>query len=86
MLKIISGEVHTLKDSEYIPLTLQTTQVMYLDYVNNFLTVNRFAEYYNLEVPQAYTLIKKGEEIQTLFSDLNKEMVFIENLKTGLQL
>ena len=30
---------------------------LYLDYVNNFLTVERFAEYYNLSLEQAQHII-----------------------------
>lgn len=30
---------------------------MYLDYVNNFLTVKRFAEYYNISEAEALELI-----------------------------
>ena len=31
---------------------------MYLDWVNNFLTVERFAEYYSMTVVQATSLIE----------------------------
>lgn len=30
---------------------------MYLDYENNFLTVSRFAEYYNISEKQAHSII-----------------------------
>ena len=33
---------------------------MYLDWVNNFLTVKRFAEYYNIETSAANILINKN--------------------------
>ena len=34
-----------------------TKREMYLDWVNNFLTVERFAQYYGLTVAQAAKLI-----------------------------
>ena len=33
---------------------------LYRDYVNNFLTVERFADYYNLTIPKALQIIKVG--------------------------
>ena len=36
---------------------------MYLDYRNNFLTVERFAEYHNITKEQANDIIKKGEDL-----------------------
>lgn len=36
---------------------------MYLDYVNNFLTVNAFAEYYGLSYWQANKVINLGREL-----------------------
>lgn len=35
---------------------------MYLDYCNNFLTVERFAEYHNITKEQAINIINKGKE------------------------
>lgn len=35
---------------------------MYLDYWNNFLTVERFAEYYGITEEQAINIINKGKE------------------------
>lgn len=35
---------------------------MYLDYWNNFLTVERFSEYYGITKEQAITKINKGKE------------------------
>lgn len=34
---------------------------LYLDYVNNFLTVARFAEYYNLTEKEALQVIEIGK-------------------------
>ena len=40
---------------------------LYLEYVNNFLTIERFAEYYGFTVIEAEKIINKGREL------LNKE-------------
>ena len=39
------------------------TEKMYLDYVNNFLTVESFSEYYNISEEFAVALIKEGKKI-----------------------
>ena len=36
---------------------------MYLDYVNNFLTLEAFAEYYGINKTSARRIIKRGREI-----------------------
>ncbi len=36
---------------------------MYIDYFNNFLSIERFAEYYNLSVTDADEIIKQGRTI-----------------------
>ena len=36
---------------------------LYLDYVNNFLTVERFAEYYNMSVDYANHVIEIGRKL-----------------------
>jgi hypothetical protein len=36
---------------------------LYLDYFNNFLTVERFAEYYELDVITAQNVINEGRKI-----------------------
>jgi hypothetical protein len=40
----------------------KTNEEMYLDWVNNFLTVERFAEYYSMTVVQATSLIESEKE------------------------
>lgn len=35
---------------------------LYLDYVNNFLTMERFAEYLDVSVTQSLTLINLGRD------------------------
>lgn len=39
---------------------------MYLDYVNNFLTVGRFAEYYKLTEDEANIIIEAGRKLNHL--------------------
>jgi hypothetical protein len=43
-------------------ITMDKNIEMYLDYWNNFLTVERFAEYHNITKEQANHIIKKGKE------------------------
>ena len=38
-------------------------EFMYLDYVNNFLSVDKFAEYYELSGSQAQAIIEQGRTI-----------------------
>ena len=38
-------------------------ETMYLDYFNNFLSMERFAEYYNLCIIDAEEIIKQGRTI-----------------------
>jgi len=37
--------------------------LMYLDYWNNFLTVDSFAEYYNIDRNKAFNIIERGREL-----------------------
>ena len=37
---------------------------MYLDYVNNFFTVDAFAQYYYLPIDEARKIIEQGRNIQ----------------------
>jgi hypothetical protein len=41
-------------------------QELYLDWVNNFLTISRFAEYYNITVIEAEILIEAGKKINEI--------------------
>lgn len=36
---------------------------MYIDYANNFLSVYRFAEYYNIDEDKAFRVIEIGRKI-----------------------
>ncbi len=37
--------------------------LMYLDYWNNFLTVDSFAQYYNIDTNKASNIIVRGREL-----------------------
>lgn len=47
-------------------MSLDKFTEMYLDWFNNFLTVERFAEYYEINVEQAQQIINLGREIGSL--------------------
>jgi hypothetical protein len=44
-------------------MTNDKKESMYLDYVNNFLTLKRFAEYHGIDIDEAATIIQEGREI-----------------------
>ena len=46
---------------------------VYLDYVNNFLSVERFAEYYNISVDFAEALIKENKRKAEIECSLKKK-------------
>ena len=46
-------------------------ETMYLDYVNNFLTVERFAEYYNISIKEANNIINNGRILHNFKSVIN---------------
>ncbi|MBS3739695.1 MAG: hypothetical protein KGY51_11995 [Psychroflexus sp.] len=52
----------------------------YLSFVNDFLTVERFAEVHDLEVEDAETLIKLGKKYHEINVELYKQNK-IKNLK-----
>lgn len=60
-------------------LSLNKVQDMYLDRVNNFLTDERFAEYYGIELCEAKLVISKGAEIQEVYASLHKELRSTKN-------
>lgn len=71
MLKTTSTGIVKLFNQE---LTISKVQYMYLDFVNNFLTVARFAEHYEIEESQAILIIEQGRKIQEIYSDLYKAL------------
>ncbi len=54
--RISKAEYNSMIDPDMI-------QSMYLDYVNNFLSVQRFAEYYDITVEDANEVINRGRMI-----------------------
>ena len=44
----------------------------YLDWVNNFLTVARFAEYHGLTTKQAQQVIEMGRDLHESYCDMMK--------------
>ena len=48
-----------------------TRQELYLDWVNNFLTVERFAEYYSMTVEAAEELISEQRKINHNIAKVN---------------
>ena len=42
---------------------IQKIHEMYLDYFNNFVTVERFAEYYGITETEAFAVIEAGKRI-----------------------
>lgn len=48
------------------------TVALYLDYINNFLTVERFAQYYGISVDLANMVIKEGREQNEFLAELKK--------------
>lgn len=41
----------------------QHVETLFLDYFNNFLTIERFAEYYEMDIDKAKRVIKIGQKI-----------------------
>jgi hypothetical protein len=50
----------------------KTLRELYLDYVNNYLTVAKFAEHNGITVSQASTLIFIGRDLHERYVELNK--------------
>lgn len=51
---------------------------LYLDYLNNFLTIDKFAEHYNLNSIHAMMLLNIGEELHEenakFYKQFNQEL------------
>ena len=55
-------------------------ETMYLDYVNNFLTVEKFAEYYNISVSEAIDIINECKVLynfKNVINDVDKAFSYI---------
>lgn len=48
---------------------------LYLDWKNNFLTIGKFAEYYNLTIEKANFVIDKGRELNEQRAEDRKNLV-----------
>ena len=48
----------------------QSHEKLYLDYLNNFLTIRNFAEHYKLNIHYAGALIDHFRKIRTLDQDI----------------
>ena len=46
-------------------------KTLYLDYVNNFITVQAFADYYDFDLDEAHDIINKGRKyhVEDLLSE-----------------
>ncbi len=62
-------------------LTIDKVQQMYLDRVNNFLTNEKFAEYYGLHITEANAIIEKGAMLHETFANLHQQLACLRNLK-----
>ena len=56
----------TTKDFYNVSKNRDYWEKVYLDYVNNFLSVERFAEHYNLSDYQVYKLISRFKNVSRL--------------------
>ena len=52
-------------------MTLAKLEYMYLDFVNNFLTVERFAEHYGLDYYDAEWIIEQGKALNAVQAQVN---------------
>ena len=55
-------------------IMLQACEDLFIEYVNNFLTVERFAEYYELDVNVAQSVIDIGRAINDRRSTSSPQM------------
>ena len=83
-LKVLIGESHyeTVKTSlehegshmHASNWALQSMQMLFLDWTNNFLTVPRFAEYYQISEAAANVVINEGRTIhESLVEQIKKD-------------
>ena len=59
--------MNTMANKEQFNAQLMSTKdrliLMYLDYKNNFLTVDSFAEHYNIDRNKALNIIARGKKL-----------------------
>ena len=63
MNTIIAALNYTGENEEYKAALNDHLDFIFIDWFNNFLTVDRFAEYYGLEIEQAKKAIEAGRKI-----------------------
>ena len=63
MNTIITALTYTGDDKALKATYDEHLDFIFIDWFNNFLTVDRFAEYYGLEIEQARKAIEAGREI-----------------------
>lgn len=63
MNTIITALNYTGENKEYRAALDDHLDFIFMDFFNNFLSVDRFAEYYSLEIKQAEKAIKLGRKI-----------------------
>lgn len=56
----------------------------YLEYTNNFLTVEKFAAVYDIEETLARSMIGKGRELYKFYSEYPSMKEALKKLGTGL--
>lgn len=55
--------------------TADDLQALYLDYVNNFITRKKFADFYGLSQHEADAVIIHGRRLQETMADFHKQFV-----------
>jgi hypothetical protein len=53
--------------------TIEKLETMYLDYLNNFITVSKFAEYYGISEYHAEIILYAGKKIFNLRIQKNEK-------------
>lgn len=49
--------------------TIEKIYTLYLDWCNNFLSINKFADYYNLTEIEANNIIEIGRQLSNIIFD-----------------
>lgn len=62
-------------------LNINRVQEMYLDRINNFLTNEKFAEHYGIELCEAELILNYGAQLHEIYVSLYKELQCLNNLK-----
>ncbi len=66
---------------DMMSLTISFVQNLYLERINNFLTDEKFADYYGITLIEAKAIIECGAELQESYSTLYKKLMCLQNLK-----